>query len=164
MTGCVSCTPPEHEPGLVMTTGSWKILLHPDQTVPGALLAVAQRHVPKVSQLTDAEAADFFGVYRLVERALEGTLGATMVNLSCLRNWAFRATDPDPPWANGRPDPHVHWHVAPRFERPVTIGQESFVDVDFGNQLVWRGRQVDEVTRRLLIDALRPALAVTDGV
>ena len=50
---------------------------------------------------------------------LEVALGATGVNLSCDRNWAYRERDPDPPFWEGRPNPHVHWHVVPRHRTPV---------------------------------------------
>lgn len=33
---CVSCTRPEDDDRTFATTEHWKVLLHPDQTVPGA--------------------------------------------------------------------------------------------------------------------------------
>lgn len=155
---CISCTAPADDPNTIAVSDHWKVVLHPDQTVPGALLLVTLRHVTKLSELSDDESAEFAPLVAAVERVLERRLGATMVNFSCLRNWAYRTTDPDPPFRDGRPNPHVHWHVAPRFDAPVTIGGETFVDDDFGEQLVWRHRWPAEPVRLELIGRIGPAL------
>jgi diadenosine tetraphosphate (Ap4A) HIT family hydrolase len=117
--------------------------------------------VPKVGALTAFEAADFFAVYALLEDALERVLGADLVNLSCLRNWAYREVDPEPPYRDGFPNPHVHWHVAPRFGQALTFAGETFIDVDFGDELSWTGRRLDRHVRRELITAIRGALPIT---
>lgn len=157
---CISCTPPEDDPNTFAVSNHWKLALHPDQTVPGSLLVVSLRHVPKISELTRAEAADFFTVAAAIERAMEDELKASMVNFSCLRNWAFRSVDPSPPLVNGQPNPHVHWHVAPRFAGPVTIGEEVFVDSQFGDELRWSSRYIAEPIRYELIQRLSRALAI----
>ncbi len=126
-TACITCTPPECDPDVVAFTEHWKVVLHPDQTVAGACLFGSRRHVGKVSALTPVEAADLFALYATVEPVLEQVLGADLVNLSCLRNWAYRDRDPEPPWRDGRPNPHVHWHVAPRYREPVTVAGETFL-------------------------------------
>lgn len=151
---CVSCTSPDNDPLTLAVSEFWKLVLHPDQTVPGALLLVSLRHVAKVGDLREHEEREFFALYRLVEVALENGLGASMVNLSCLRNWAYRVDGAEPPRLHGRPNPHVHWHVAPRYEHPITIAGVTFVDERFGEELVWRGRRVrgeiqDEIMERL---------------
>ncbi|MGB3735003.1 MAG: hypothetical protein WA964_08615 [Ilumatobacter sp.] len=157
---CVSCTTPEDDPLTFAVSRAWKVVLHPDQTVPGALLVVSLRHVARVSDLTNDEAVEFFGLYRHLERALETVLGATMVNLSCLRNWAYRSEHPDPPRFDGRPNPHVHWHVAPRFAQTVTLDGVTFVDSRFGEQLTWQGRRIPATQARTIIDLLATHLDV----
>lgn len=153
---CISCTNPEDDPSTFAVSRHWKMVLHPDQTVPGAVLVVSLRHVAKISDLTDDEAADFFGVATALERSLENDLTATMVNFSCLRNWSYRHDDPTPPWRNGAPNPHVHWHVAPRYDHGYTVLDEEFTDVEFGDELVWRSRVIswpaqNELVRRLQV-------------
>jgi diadenosine tetraphosphate (Ap4A) HIT family hydrolase len=151
---CISCTNPEDDPSTFAVSQHWKIVLHPDQTVPGAVLVVSLRHAPKLSDLTEAEAADFFRVAAALERSMESALTATMVNFSCLRNWSYRPHDPTPPWRNGAPNPHVHWHVAPRYDHSLTVLEQQFTDPDFGEELHWRSRTISpaiqtELTRRL---------------
>lgn len=151
---CISCTPPEDDPLTVAVSEFWKLVLHPDQTEPGALLLVSLRHVAKVGDLNDHEALEFFALYRLVEAALENGLGASMVNLSCLRNWAYRSDNAQPPWLDGRPNPHVHWHIAPRYANAVTFAGVTFIDERFGEELIWRGERVGPDVQHEIVDRL----------
>lgn len=129
------------------------------------MLIVSLRHVAKVGDLDEHEALEFFQLYRRLELAAESALGASMVNLSCLRNWAYRSEHPDPPFSNGRPNPHVHWHVAPRYAEPVEIADHAFVDEDFGRELVWRARRIDSVVASAIIERVSASLGLdTHGV
>jgi diadenosine tetraphosphate (Ap4A) HIT family hydrolase len=157
---CITCTPVEHEQDVVAFSEHWKVILHPDQTVPGACLIGARRHVPKLGELTAPEQAEFFPLFGRLESSLEQQLGASMVTAECLRNWAFRADAPDPPFLDGRPNPHVHWHVAPRYEHAVEVAGERFDDPTFGEPLVWTRRRAEAGTRRAVIVALRLGLGV----
>lgn len=159
---CVSCTAPEDDRLRFAVSDRWKVVLHPDQTLPGAMLIVSLRHVAKVGDLDDDEMVEFFRLYRLVELAVESSLGASMVNLSCLRNWAFRSEHPDPPFSDGHPNPHVHWHVAPRHADPVRIGGQTFIDEDFGSQLTWRARRIDASVASAIIDRVGASLGLTE--
>ncbi len=157
---CISCTAPENDPSTFAISEYWELVLHPDQTVPGSLLIVSLRHVPKLSELTQAEATEFFEPAAVVERALEDDLGATMVNFSCLRNWAFREANLVPPMLNGHPNPHVHWHVSPRYRQSVTICAEEFVDHQYGEELRWGARYVTEEVQIELIRRLSKAISI----
>lgn len=157
---CISCTKPEDDPSTFAVSQHWKMVLHPDQTVPGAVLVASLRHVAKLSDLTDDEAADFFRVATALERSLEKHLTATMVNFSCLRNWSYRQDDPTPPWRNGVPNPHVHWHVAPRYDHRYTVLDEEFSDVEFGDELVWRSRVISSAAQTELIRRLQVGLGL----
>ena len=158
---CISCTQPEDDPSTFAVSPLWKIVIHPDQTVPGAVLLVSRRHVPKLSELTDAEAAEFFQVGAALERAMETALSASMVNFSCLRNWSFRRHNPMPPLKDGRPNPHVHWHVAPRYEEPCIVLGEEFTDPSFGEELVWQSRFVSSGVQAEIIRRLQEGLGLT---
>ena len=157
---CVSCTAPEDDSLTFAVSEHWKLLLHPDQTVPGALLVVSLRHVPKVSELNANEAFELFELYKCLEQVLERGLGASMVNLSCLRNWAYRRENPDPPLLNGLPNPHVHWHVAPRYASPVSIEGVSFIHDAFGKELVWKSRRIGNDVRTRIIAVLSDGLGL----
>lgn len=157
---CISCTRPEDDPSTFAVSRLWKLVLHPDQTVPGAVLLVARRHVPRLSDLTEAEGVEFFEVVKALEAAMETALTATMVNFQCLRNWSFRDDDPTPPFKDGHPNPHVHWHVAPRYLDGCVILGERFSDPCFGDELVWRSRYVEATTQAEIIRLLQVGLGL----
>lgn len=155
---CSACTPAEHESDPIVTTTHWKVVLHPDQTVPGACLISSKRHVPKLGALSSDEQAELLPLIAAVESALEQALGATLVNFECLRNWAYRAEAPEPPFLDGRPNPHVHWHVAPRYADVVEVAGERFEDPCFGERMRWSNRPAPEPVRHELVTRLRAAL------
>jgi diadenosine tetraphosphate (Ap4A) HIT family hydrolase len=157
---CVSCTPPEHDGNLIAFSTHWKILLHPNQSAFGNLLIVCLRHVPRISELTDSEFSDFHASYSLVERAIETRLGASLLNLSCERNWAYRDDNPDPPSLNGRPNPHVHWHVVPRYRQAIRFEGIEWDDPNFGDPFVWRKEEVPLSVRQAIIERIRSCLEI----
>lgn len=159
---CISGTAPEDDRLTFAVSDHWKVVLHPDQTVPGAMLIVSLRHVAKIANLDEDETVEFFQLYRLIERAAESALGASMVNLSCLRNWAYRSENPDPPFIDGRPNPHVHWHVAPRYANPVRFAEARFVDEDFGHELTWRGHRIEASAATAIVERMSETLGLRE--
>ncbi|PNY81217.1 hypothetical protein CVO96_07325 [Deinococcus koreensis] len=135
-------------------------MLHPSQCSPGSVLLVARRHVPRMADLTDDEAHDFQAVLRVLEPGLERAYGAPLVNLAYQRNWAYRARNPDPPLENGRPNPHVHWHVTPRYPSPLEVAGMTFRDPTFGEPFEWRDVPVPPGVRRAILERLREVLGV----
>lgn len=95
-----------------------------DQYYPGRSYVTAKRHVGSLPDLTNEEWADLCAVIKKFETAVRQGLGATMCNWTCLMNNAYQAQ----PY-----NPHVHWHVRPRYEKPVSILGETFTDELFGH-------------------------------
>jgi diadenosine tetraphosphate (Ap4A) HIT family hydrolase len=58
------------------------------------------------------------------EAGIKVAFGADLFNWACLMNNAFKTP---------HPQPHVHWHVWPRYRRPVQIGTHTFTDPNFGH-------------------------------
>ncbi len=77
-----------------------------------------------MSNLTADQWNDFSQVVKQLESACKKAFGATMFNWTCLMNHAYR---------NDPPNPHVHWHVRPRYNKPVTFAGELFEDKAFGS-------------------------------
>lgn len=152
---CVSCTPPEHDPETIFFTDFWKVVLHPSQCGLGNCLLATRRHAPRMADLTPEEGAEFIAVLSVLEPALERAFGADLVNLHYQRNWAYRRENPDPPLRDGRPSPHVHWHVTPRYSQPVTFAGMTFEDPTFGEPFEWREVNVPDAVRAQIIARLR---------
>lgn len=157
---CVSCTPPQHDPDTIFFTDGWKAVLHPSQCGLGNVLLATRRHVPRMADLTPAEWRDFQTVIAALEPALERAFGAALVNMAYQRNWAYREAEPDPPFKGGQPNPHVHWHLTPRYALPVEFGGMVFDDPTFGEPFEWRKITVPAEVRRAIIERLRAELGM----
>ena len=59
-----------------------------------------------------------------VETCLKAVLGATLCNWSCLMNDFYKEP---------APDPHLHIHVRPRYEKPVILNGKVHSDSEFGH-------------------------------
>jgi len=97
-----------------------------DQTLLGTSFITARRHVESLSSLTPSEQLEFFDIHAQLERAIMQAFGAAVINTSCLMNLAFREEDPEP---------HVHWHLKPRYAEPIEFAGHTFTDPDFGSYL-----------------------------
>lgn len=71
--------------------------------VPGHVLVVPQRVVPRLDDLTDEELCDLWRSVRLIARRLEGHYGATAANIAVQDGRDA-----------GQTVPHVHVHILPR--------------------------------------------------
>jgi len=60
----------------------------------------------------------------IMETALQNAFGAINFNWACMMNFAYT----EQPY-----NPHVHWHVRPRYNRVVEVGGARFDDPDFGD-------------------------------
>lgn len=104
-----------------------------DQALLGTSFITAKRHVEAISELTPDEQLEFFTIHNNLERAIKQTFGAAVINTSCLMNHAFREQ---------LPEPHVHWHVKPRYKNPVFLEGYTYVDPAFGSYLDGRHERI----------------------
>ena len=103
-------------------TRHWVAVLAPNQALLGWTTVRLKRHAESVADLRDDELLELRDLIGVIEAAAAATFGATMFNWMCLMNLAFR---------NEPPDPHVHWHCAPRYRQPVEFGGRTFEDPEF---------------------------------
>lgn len=158
--GCPGCTAVDADPSLVAFSRSWKVLLHPNQSLLGACIVSTIRHVPRLADLSNEESEDFHALVVLLEPALERAFGAALVNFMCLRNYAFREVNPEPPFKGGKPNPHVHWHCLPRYRQQVSFEGLMFDDPSFGDQANQPARTIPSSLREKVIARIREELPV----
>ena len=109
----------------ILDTPYWKMLLRTDdQEYLGRAVLVCKRTVPSIADLSKEEWQDLHDVMSCYERACIHGFGASVVNWSCLMNLSYQ---------HQPPDPQVHWHIRPRYAKPVTIAGEIFTDKQFGH-------------------------------
>jgi diadenosine tetraphosphate (Ap4A) HIT family hydrolase len=127
MAGCAICqllsNTPEHD-YVVAQSGYWRITLAPDQFYVGRCYVTTLRHVPELSALSQEEWLDLHEVMRYLENSAKRELGATHVTWAALMNNAYQLPDPQP---------HVHWHVRPRYAERTIVGDVVMTDEHFGH-------------------------------
>lgn len=108
----------------ISETKYWEVYLNPDQYYLGRSVIVAKRDVGEMSLLTDEEWLDFARLVKRIEEGFKKAFGATMFNWTCLMNDAYKSP---------RPHPEVHWHLRPRYAKPVKFAGIKFEDNEFGH-------------------------------
>jgi diadenosine tetraphosphate (Ap4A) HIT family hydrolase len=125
-------------------TEHWLVILSEDQTYLGrGVISLKRRPCTTLTELRDEELVDLRNnVIVPYEAAVKKAFGAELFNWACLMNNAYQNTPPDP---------HVHWHVWPRYRNPVELEGEAFVDEYFGHYLsLDKKRSVSPELRRMI--------------
>lgn len=103
---------------------SWSVFLADEQDYIGRCILVLKRHCGSLSELTDDEWEELHSLVCKVEACLKAVLGAALCNWSCLMNSFFKEAEPDP---------HLHVHVRPRYDKPVMLNGNTYTDSEFGH-------------------------------
>src|SRR4051794_9157183 len=108
---CPICawSPENIEYPLVFETPFWRIVLAPNQALPGRCIVHLKRHCGDLADLTREALLEWLTVVQTLENALQSAFGATLFNWSCYMNHAYREETPNP---------HIHWWAVPRYAQP----------------------------------------------
>lgn len=122
-----------------------------DQTLLGTSFITARRHVESLGHLTQEEQLEFFDIHAQLERAIKQAFGAAVINTSCLTNHAFRSNPAEP---------HIHWHLKPRYQQTVNFAGQTFTDPGFGSYLDGNYPRVhaDQSTATAITNEIRMSL------
>jgi len=135
---------------VLFETSHWACNLAQDQTYLGRSYVTSKRHCGDLIELTPDEWRDLQAAMRKFETGMRKTFNARLFNWSCLMNNAFQSQNPQP---------HVHWHVRPRYSRTVTVAGEQFTDEHFGHHYERRtNRRVDDSVMRQIQKAFAGAV------
>ena len=122
---CDWCNLSEEDKQLqVYESSLWSVFLSDEQDCIGRCILVLKRHCGSMSEMTDEEWEELRSLVCKVETCLKTVLGATLCNWSCLMNSFYKESDPDP---------HLHIHVRPRYDKPVIINGNTYIDSEFGH-------------------------------
>ncbi len=102
----------------------WSVYLADVQDYVGRCILVLNRHCGCISELNTLEWVDLKTIIDRLEQIYKAVLGAELCNWSCLLNNFYK----DP-----HPNPHLHFHVRPRYKNPITINRHSYVDAEFAH-------------------------------
>lgn len=117
----------------IFETKYWEVYLNPDQYYLGRCVVSIKRDVGEMSLLTKEEWLDFGELVRKIETGFKKIFGATMFNWTCLMNDAYKEE---------KPHPEVHWHMRPRYSKPVEFASQTFEDKEFGSHYA-RGTELE---------------------
>lgn len=90
---------------LVWSSGHWHVSVRPKQPTVGSLVLSLQRPCERLAEITGEEAADLSAAFAAIERALGAAYSPDKVNYLALM----------------MVDPHVHFHVLPRYADERTV-------------------------------------------
>ncbi len=102
-----------------------------------------RNHKGSLGSLSSDEWQDFEKTVKRLEKAYKEVYGAEPLNWGCYMNHAFR-TEPF--------NPHVHWHIYPRYKVAPTLDNITYEDTLFGNFY-------DNEAERLVDDATTEKIA-----
>lgn len=140
------CEKPK-EDSLLFDSKFWFAILADDQIYPGRSFVTLKRHCGDLAELTRDELLEFHNMLRKFEAALKTSFNATLFNWTCLMNHGFK----EKPY-----NPHVHWHVRPRYDHEVIIGDEHFTDEKFGSHYARdTGRTVSQSLKSHIVTTIR---------
>lgn len=108
----------------IIQTEHWSAGLGNNQAYFGRTYVTLREHIGSLGTLSAEQWQDFEEVVRKIERAYKEAFGAEPLNWSCCMNHAFRQE----PF-----NPHVHWHIYPRYKKAPIFNSVTYDDALFGN-------------------------------
>lgn len=93
----------------------WVVMLRPAQVTIGSLVIAAKSNAIHLGQLGKEEWAEFATVSAEIEACLVSALGAEKFNYLALM----------------MKDPNVHFHMIPRYSKPIVFNGVEYADADW---------------------------------
>lgn len=120
----------------------WTLSLRPGQPMLGAMVLSVRSGTRDLARLTPEEAVGMGAGLGLAERLARDVFGAVRINALCLM----------------MQDPIVHFHVLPRYDRPVRAAGCEWTDADWPGPPQIAGDPADDAVLHALRDILSDAL------
>lgn len=137
---CPLCPPTR---GVVLSNDHWTLALNDNQATLGRVFFALNRHETDIAALSDAETLSLWAFVRETKDALSALFAPNHFNYMFLMNLT----------------PHVHFHIFPRYARPVQFAGQSYADSRYGDHYdPAESRTLDPAAEEQLIAALRHAL------
>lgn len=120
---CDACDFVKQPVNLVFSNDDWQVCLGNNHAYLGRAYVTLKSHKGSLSELTDGEWTTFRQLVQVMERAYADAFGARPLNWGYFMNHAFR----EKPF-----NPHIHWHIYPRYEVAPELAGMTFADELFG--------------------------------
>ncbi|PWJ12945.1 HIT family protein [Jannaschia seohaensis] len=123
-------------------TQGWTLSLRPGQPMLGSMVLSVRSGTRDLALLTPEEAVGMGAGLGLAERLAREVFGAVRINVLCLM----------------MQDPIVHFHILPRYDRPVSAAGRDWTDTDWPGPPQIAGDPAEDAVLHALRDTLRAAL------
>jgi diadenosine tetraphosphate (Ap4A) HIT family hydrolase len=110
----------------ILETDFWTVGIGNDQPYLGRAYCTLKTHKGKLGELNQEEWQNLHSIFDRLEKKYKKVFGAEVLNIECNMNHAFK-TEPY--------NPHIHWHIYPRYKKPVEVGEVVFEDPLFGSHI-----------------------------
>jgi len=128
----------------------WAVYLADEQDYIGRCIIILKRHCGGLPELQMPEWIEFKQIADELERCLKTALGARLCNWSCLMNSFYK---------KDVPNPHLHFHVRPRYDKPVVLNGNVYADAEYGHHYrLSKGVSIPEEDMRELLRLLKSNL------
>ena len=131
---------------MITETKYWVILLAPDQKNLGTCVVALKRDEGDLAGLKDEEWQEFSEIVKNLESAIGSAFNSTMFNWGCLMNSSY---------LNDPPNPHVHWHVIPRYREKVKFRGLIFEDPCFGSSTMKAKGGIREIAKDVRVEIIK---------
>lgn len=131
---------------LLFQNEHWLVFMADRQNYPGRCLVMSREHIEALSELSSDQWKDLKQIIDSLEILLKCKLGADCINWSCLMNDAYKESEPHP---------HLHFHVIPRYSKPVIISGHKFVDRRFGHHYDKNAKKIDKEFSQEVFEQLK---------
>lgn len=102
----------------IVQSDVWKVELNPNQQHIGRTFIGLREHKSSVGDLSQNEILEFHRIVTELEIGVRAAFAVDLFNLMCLMNNAVRDSQ----------ETHVHWHMVPRYSKPVNFMGHTFTD------------------------------------
>ncbi len=109
---------------LIFETNHYKVILAEDQMYFGRCVVMLKRPCGTLAEVIEEEMLDLLKLIQRFESVFKKEYDATMFNYTCLMNGAYKNTPPNP---------QVHWHFRPRYDKAVIFQGVEFADPNFAH-------------------------------
>jgi diadenosine tetraphosphate (Ap4A) HIT family hydrolase len=106
----------DHDRGEVVSTAHWSVVIRRKQVTLGALVLICRHHAESLGRLSPEAAADLPVAARALESMLQAAFRPDKLNYLALM----------------MVDPHLHFHVLPRYSAARELHGYTFQDVAWG--------------------------------
>ena len=142
---CDACEFLKEPKNQILITENWSVGIGNDHPYLGRAFVTLKKHKGKISELNSDEWREFQEIVGKLEVAYRNAFGADVLNLECNMNHAFKSE----PF-----NPHIHWHIYPRYKTAPEVAGIVFDDPLFGSH-------IDEDMVRIVSDEVVKQIATT---